>query len=227
MNIGKIISSVFVFLAVFSPAMLAQAGSGAPSSPPPSSGAQNASAGRPAAGQSLGVFGVIQFIKDHQLTLKSPDGKIITVLLTSGTVYRKDRQESKFSDLHVGDVVAVRGRKTGDASWTADALFARSGGGAALGPGLGKEFIAGAIQAMDGTKLTILRPDGQTQVIEVTEDTSFRKDGQSITLPDLKVGDHVFGPGAMKNGVFIPRVLNSGDFRRPSAAGPQGGPGRP
>lgn len=79
--------------------------------------------------------------------------------------------------------------------------------------GMGKEFIAGEIKAISGTQLTILRPDGVTQNITVDESTSFRKQGQSVTLADFQVGDHVFGRGAMKNDVFVPSVLNAGDMR--------------
>jgi hypothetical protein len=61
--------------------------------------------------------------------------------------------------------------------------------------------------------LTIQRPDGVTQTISVDENTSFRKDGESITLADLKPGDHVFGRGEIKNGVFVPAVLNLGQPR--------------
>jgi len=52
----------------------------------------------------------------------------------------------------------------------------------------------------------------------VDENTSFRKDGQSVTLADLKPGDHVFGRGELKNNVFVPETLNVGDprmMRRP------------
>jgi len=80
------------------------------------------------------------------------------------------------------------------------------------GEGMGTRFIAGEVKAIDGTKLTIHRIDDQDQAIEVDENTSFRKQGESITLPDIKVGDRVFGRGEMKNGTFVPQVLNVGDF---------------
>jgi hypothetical protein len=76
--------------------------------------------------------------------------------------------------------------------------------------GMGKRFIAGEIKSIDGTQLTIQRPDGVTQKISVDEDTSFRKNGESITLADLKPGDHVSGRGELKNDVFVPAVLNVG-----------------
>ena len=39
---------------------------------------------------------------------------------------------------------------------------------------LGTKFIAGEVKSIEKTKLTILRPDGQTQVIQADENTSFQ-----------------------------------------------------
>ena len=57
--------------------------------------------------------------------------------------------------------------------------------------------------------------------------------GESITLADVKVGDSVAGPGALKNGVFVPTQLYVGDpaargnRRRGAAAGSGAGPNTP
>ena len=41
---------------------------------------------------------------------------------------------------------------------------------------LGKTYITGKVTAIDEVKLTVLRPDHVSQVIEVDETTSFRKE---------------------------------------------------
>ncbi len=107
----------------------------------------------------------------------------------------------------------------------------------------------------DNLKLTIARSDGVSQVIAVDDGTSFKRrgramvsmmngsgpvedgtagagsgagssGGESITLADIKVGDVVAGPGAVKNGVFVPTELGVSDptqqRRRRAAEG--GGP---
>jgi hypothetical protein len=76
--------------------------------------------------------------------------------------------------------------------------------------GMGKRFIAGEVTAINGTQLTIARPDGVSQTISADENTSFRKQNESVTLADIKVGDHVFGRGELKNDVFVPAELNVG-----------------
>ncbi len=164
-----------------------------------------------------GVGGTITAISNDALTLKTFDERTVTVKLTSETRYRKDQQDAKLSDFKVGDVVMVRGERTGDDTFVAAGVMSRSGTGMVRGMSpeelrekLGKELIAGDIKSIDGLKLTIARPDGVTQTIAVDENTSFRKQGESVTLADLKAGDHVFGRGQVKDGVFVPSVLNVG-----------------
>jgi hypothetical protein len=163
-----------------------------------------------------GVAGTIAAIDANTITVKTRDGQTAQVTVNDKTEYRKDRATVKLSDFKVGDMVFVRGEKTGDHTWQAAAVASRSGdrGGADdFREGMGKQFIAGEIKSIDGTQLTVQRPDGVAQTISVDENTSFRKDGESITLADLKPGDHVFGRGELKNGVFVPATLNLGQPR--------------
>jgi hypothetical protein len=102
---------------------------------------------------------------------------------------------------------------------------------------MGRTYISGKVTAIDDLELTIKRQDGVTQKIAVDEGTSFKKGGrrdgammrgdgsaslgpdssvgpeqghsggESITLADIKVGDTVVGPGALKSGIFVPTQL--------------------
>lgn len=176
-----------------------------------------------------GVGGTITAISNDSLTLKTFDERTVTIKLTPQTRFRKDQQDAKLSDFKVGDMVMVRGEKTGDDTYLAAGVMTRSemGGGFTgsreqMREAMGKQFIAGEIKSIDGLKLTIARVDGETQTIAVDENTSFRKQGESITLADLKPGDHVFGRGQLKDGIFVPAVLNVG---QPGAM--RGRPGPP
>src|SRR5687767_213852 len=173
-----------------------------------------------------GTAGTITEIKDNALVLKQLTGETATINLSGQTEYRKERQPAKLADLKVGDTVMVRGERAGDA-WNAQTVgvvspemmqrFAQGGGPGAGGPGgrgpgggmmmmmegLGKEFIAGEITAIDETRLTIKRVDGETQTIELDETSSLRRrGGVSITLPDVKVGEQVVGRGKLKDRIF-------------------------
>lgn len=182
-----------------------------------------------------GVGGAITAISNDALTLKAFDERTVTVKLTPQTRFRKDGQDAKLSGFKVGDTVMVRGEKTGEDTYVAAGVMSRSGMGMGvtgtreqIQAMMGKTIIAGEIKSIDGLKLTIARPDGETQTIAVDENTSFRKQGESVTLGDLKPGDHVFGRGQLKDGIFVPSVLNVGQpggMRvRPPGTAPQGPP---
>ncbi len=173
--------------------------------------------------RGMGVAGTITAIAANSITLKTRDGQTATVNLTDNTQFNKDRQPAKLADFKVGDMIFVRGQSSGQNTWQAERVAERSGmGGGGMGTGggmgqggfrdaLGKTLIVGQIKSINGTQLVITRPDGVDQTITVDENTSFRKQGESITLADLKAGDHVFGRGELKNNVFVPAVLNLGD----------------
>lgn len=186
----------------------------APASPPSedqgSSSAQNSHKNRQ---RPPGLAGTITAIDVHSITLKTRDGQTAQVAIDVKTQYRKSREAATLGDFKVGDMVFVRGEKTGENAWQAAAVGTRGQGdspGGNFTEDMGKRFIAGEVKSIDGTQLTIQRPDGVTQKISVDEDTSFRENGESITLADLKPGDHVFGRGELKNRVFVPAVLNVG-----------------
>ncbi len=214
-------------------------------------GQQQGQGGEPAmAGMGRMVRGTVTAAAGDKLTVKTETGEVYQVALTPNTRLTKDRQPVKVADVHVGDGVGAMGEidqpnKTVHAMFVAvvDAEQVKKAREA-----MGKTYIAGKVTAIDELKLTILRADGVSQVIAVDEDTSFRKGqrgmqmafagagggsappagspagtgGESITLADVKVGDTVAGPGALKAGVFVPTTLGVGE---PGERG-QGGGGR-
>jgi hypothetical protein len=156
--------------------------------------------------------GTVQTVTADGLTVKKLDGTTVTVKTTKDTMYRRERQEAKLSDFKVGDNVIVAGDPAGENAVTARFVAMRPTGPNAMNPeDLGKKFIVGEITKIDETKLTVKRPDGVEQVIEVDDDTSFKNSKrESVTLADVKVGDHVMGRGALKNGTFVPLEMMVG-----------------
>jgi uncharacterized protein DUF5666 len=219
---------VVLLLWVAASAFAQQEAAGAPPAPPARQERRGGAMTR-----MNGTAGTISAIQGDIITLKTLDGREATVKVTGQTVFHLDQKEAKLADFKPGDMVVVGGESNGDGSWTARNVISRSeiaaqmraGGGAfASGPGgggriqmlaegLGKQFIVGEVKSVDGLKLTIERVDKQTQTIEVDENTSFRKQGESVTLADIKAGDKVMGRGGLnKDGVFVPTTLNVGDF---------------
>lgn len=178
--------------------------------------------------------------KDSLTILPLMGGDPVTVKVSESTRVTKERQPIKLEEIKTDEIVFARGKLNGN---TMDAAIvgvvnaemiqrmhgdgAGGGGGGAMMGGfnredLGKKFIAGEVKAINETRLTIARPDGQTQDIEVDENTSFKKGTESVTLPDIKVGDFVRGRGELKDNVFVPKELIVG---RPQMRVVLGGPG--
>ena len=173
------------------------------------------------------VFGKVTAVSKDSLTVaRQQGGEAVTVKVSDTTRVSKSRQPIKLEEIKVDDTVFARGElKSGVMQATAVAVvdpeMAQRFSGGTGGPGgtrgrmmsgfgpedMGKKFIIGEVKAINETKLTIARFDGQTQEIEVDENTSFKKDNQSIILPDIKVGDIVRGPGELKGSTFVPKEL--------------------
>lgn len=181
------------------------------------------------------VRGTVTAVAADHLTVKTDAGDVYQVAVSANTRVMENRQPVKLDDVKVGDGVGAMGvmdapTKTVHAVFVAvmDAEQVKK-----AREGLGKVYITGKVTAvdMDALKITVLRPDGVSQVIGVDEGTSFRRGGrrmesmmngsgpvstgapgtaageESVTLADVKVGDRVMGRGAMKNGQFVPTEL--------------------
>jgi Domain of unknown function (DUF5666) len=197
-----------------------------PAEPPQQQGpGRGAQGGRP-------VFGKITAVHDGSLEISNPDGQAVTIKITPQTEFRKDRQPAKLSDFKVGDMVFVRGDQNSDNTVTAKMVGGRTGGtlGGPGGPGagrpgagmapagtLGKDYVAGEVKSVDPPKLTVVRTDGVTQTLQLDEQTSLRRGRESITMADIKPGDHVMARGAVQNDVFVPKglsVMNAEQWQR-------------
>jgi Domain of unknown function (DUF5666) len=175
-------------------------------------------------------MGTITAIDGDKWTLQTEGDKPLVVKIDGQTRFLKDRQPVTAGDFKVGDRVMVAGEaqdkdKNDKSEFSARVVASFSGAARQqVAEGMGKQFIAGEVKGIDGTKLTVLRPDGETQVIEADENTSFRKMRESITLADIKPGDQIFGRGELKNGAFVPSrldVMDPQQMRDRQMRGPQ------
>jgi hypothetical protein len=159
-----------------------------------------------------GSAGTITEINDGVIKLKTDAGKTVTVKTTADTRFMgKDRVQAAIKDFKVGDAVMAGGPAAGEDTIDArmvilldEETVKRMKEAQA---NLGKTNITGEVKKIEETKITVLRPDGQTQVIEVDENTSLKKQGESVTLADVKPGEMITGPGELKNGVFVAKEL--------------------
>ena len=215
------------FLAILLALCVAGWAQGSNNTPPPGQpqGQQEGGGQRGGRRGGPGLMGEVTAISGNTITVKTMDGNAATVNVTDQTRFRKDRQDAKLTDVKVGDNVFVRGQKGSDGSVQAEMVAVPPAGMMGnMRDGLGKNFIMGEIKSINGTQIEIARPDGQTQTIAVDENTSFKKDRESVTLADFKTGDHVFGRGEVKNNVFVASSLNEGQPGMRRGGGEQGGP---
>lgn len=190
--------------------------------------------GRPAFAGGQMVRGTVTAVAGDQLTVKTEAGEVYKVVVSANTRLTKARQPVKVSDIKEGDGVGAMGVLDAPTK-TIHAVFVAVVAAEQVKQAredLGKKYITGRVTAvdMDALKITVLRPDGVSQVIGVDEGTSFKRGGrsmaammngsgtiesgasadanaESITLADVKVGDRVAGRGVLKNGLFVPTEL--------------------
>ena len=166
---------------------------------------------------------------------------------------KQQPQELQLEDLKAGDHVFVRGTPNADKQVVAmgvnrvtEEQFQRfqSGGGpgggpggpggggnwgpggGGMGPGGPREgtFAGGEIVSISGNQIKVQSHRGGERIIVVNDQTTFTKEGQTITLKDLKVGDRIFARGKETNGKFTATEVRSG---RPPGGGPGGWQGPP
>jgi hypothetical protein len=69
---------------------------------------------------------------------------------------------------------------------------------------IGKRVVAGRLEKIEDTKLTISHPHGVEYSVVVDANTEFLDaHGQAVTLADFKPGEQVAAVGTLKDGVFV------------------------
>ncbi len=135
-----------------------------------------------AMGNGRMVQGTVTVAAADHVTVKTQQGELYQVSVSPNTQVRRGRDAMKLADVHVGDGVGAMGEI--DASTkTVHALFLTVVTAEDLQKAkdaLGKTFIAGTVTAINDLKLSIKRSDGIEQVIQVDEDTSFRRGGRNM-----------------------------------------------
>ena len=212
-----------------SPALSAQEGA-------PQAGEQGQGGGRMGGGMfAMGnsAHGTVTAISGNEITVKNEQGESWKVLTSPNTHFRKDRQEAKITDVHVGDVIVAAGNLD-DQAKSVGAVFVvildpqQAAQMEKMRADFGKTWTMGKVTAIKDLTLTIERPDHVTQTVTVDENTTFRKRREDITFPDIKVGDMVRASGALQGGSFLAKnvgVMEPG--QRGQGRFGQRGPGTP
>jgi predicted outer membrane protein len=167
---------------------------------------------RESAGQP--VFGTIASVGVDRFEIKKTDGSTQTVMVDEHTRYRQGQQDIQLEDLKPGDRVTVRGQANSNKEFVAEAVRRATADEMQRFQNAG-ERVAGAIVSIDKNQLKVSNPRQGERTVLVNEQTQFMRDGQSIALKDLKVGDHIFALGKETQGQFLATRVVTGQFRGP------------
>src|SRR5271154_4735081 len=146
------------------------------------------------------VRGTVTAATADNLTVKTDAGETYQVAISANTRVNKDRQPVKVADIKVGDGVGAMG-VLDPATKTVHAVFVTVIDAEQVKKArenMGKTYITGKVTAIDvdALKVTVLRPDGVSQVIGVDEQTSFKRGGRGMAALASGAGVIDTGTGA-------------------------------
>lgn len=156
------------------------------------------------------IRGTVARVAGSQVYVKARSGVVYQVETGANTHFVKDGAGAPANSAHAGDTVLAGGELDAK-KHTLGAVFVAVVDAAELAElderqaQWGKTWLAGTVTAKRGTSLVIKRPDGVVNTVMVDEDTSFRKRHQSITLPEIQVGDGMTATGTQARTRLRPR----------------------
>ena len=205
------------------------------STTPPSSSAGGPSGHLGFGGTPPAAFGTVASVGADTFTLTTRDGTKVTVDVSGTTTYVDPGVTTpSFTDVKVGDHVAVFGT---DSSNTVTATKVAIGGPGGDGPGgdgpggFGghRDFggtppaVVGTVASVATNTFVVTSPDGTKVTVDVGSSTSYMEFGKtSASIADVTVGAHVAVFGTDANNTVTATEVGIGN---PSDG--QGGPGGP
>ena len=144
----------------------------------------------------------ITAISGSNVALKTDDGWTRTVTVTDATTITKGGAKIAVGDLAVGDKVHLGQQRAADGTYTVTAIV------------VVLPTVVGQISAIDGSTITVTQPGGTTATIHVDGDTTYRVDGSTGSLSDLKVGSFVVAEGTQRtDGSLDAAAIRAGEIR--------------
>ena len=146
-------------------------------------------------GFACGNTGTVTQNSGGTLTLRTLDGTV-TVDTTSSTTYMKEGRRIGIADIHVNDVVRVRGMRPSGASTppasppttlTAESITV-----------VVPTFV-GRVVTVEGPTIFIVTPDGQMAYVYTTSSTAYTKQGAAASLKTIAAGDYIVAEGSQSN----------------------------
>lgn len=176
--------------------------------PPPERGP-----GRGPMAQGEMLMGTLASVGVDRIEIKKQDGTSQVVMVNAQTHFRQGQQDIQIEDLKPGDHVFARGQTNDKKEFVAmmvrrvtDEEMQRFQGGG--------DRTGGEIVSIDGNQIKLQNPRQGERIVLVSDQTTYMKDGQPITLKALKVGDRIFAMGKVTDGKFVAARVMSGPFQQ-------------
>jgi hypothetical protein len=160
------------------------------------------------------AFGTILSVGVDRFEIKRLDGSTQTIFVDAQSRYRQGEQEIQLEDLKAGDRVMVRGRPDTNKDFVAAVVRRMTDEELQRFQNAGERTF-GEIVSIDKNQIKVRNPRQGERTVVVNDQTEFLKQGQPITLKDLKVGDRIFALGKETQGQFVATRVLTGQFRGP------------
>jgi Domain of unknown function (DUF5666) len=182
-----------------------------PPAPPQMQGGRERMAGGERAGGTIVSVGV------DRIEVKRMNGESQTVMVNDQTRIlegqRDDQKTLGLEDLKAGDHVMVMGKSNDNKEFLAAVVRRLTPEEVARMQNAGDRAF-GQIVSIEGNEIKVHNQFRGDQVVVVSDQTSIMKDGQAITLKDLKVGDRIIAMGKETDGKLTAERVTSGRFQR-------------
>ncbi len=135
-----------------------------------------------------GETGTVTQISGSTLTLRTLAGTV-KVTTSSATTYNREERQVKLSSVKVGDVIAVRGKRTGTSPTVTSPI-------AATEITIEVPSITGRVQSVSGDTVTLVAGNGQLEYVNLSTSTAYHGlRGASATLSSIKAGVYIVAQG--------------------------------
>jgi Domain of unknown function (DUF5666) len=145
------------------------------------------------------VQGTVTAASAGKLTIKTDAGDSYDVTVTDTTRIMENRQAIKLTDIKPGDSVTTMGQVDAEKK-TVQAMMVNAVDAATVAKAkenMGKTYITGRITAIDADnlKLTVMRTDNVSQIIQVDDGTSFQRGTRGVAADVTAAGGIAMGGG--------------------------------
>lgn len=144
-------------------------------------------------GATMTANGTVKSVGSDSLVVTTVPNGDVTVKVDANTIIRKQGTIIKLSDLKVGDGVNTMGQKVDDHTELARQIEVR-GSGSEQGPEPVEMSAEGTVKSVGSSSLAVTTSSGDVTV-KTDASTTIRKQGKTISLSDVKVGDGVEAEG--------------------------------